>query len=546
MPPFVTLAALTALDWVVLVGYLSLVVAIGLVASRRQHDEEDYFLGGRRMPTWAVSLSVMATALSAATFVGVPQLSYDGDLSYLVLTPGGIIAVLVIAFLFIPAFYQAGTLTIYGYLHRRFGQTSQVAVAAMFLIGRLFASGARLFIAAIPVTLLLFGMEGVTGGNLALAVLLLGVIGTIYTVFGGIQAVIWTDVCQIIVVIGVALLSIVLLLRAIPLDVGEIIQHLQSAGEDGASKLRVVDTSTSISEPFTLWTGLFAIVFLNIASYGVDHDLVQRMLTCKSAWRGGLSLVAANLISVPVIALFLVVGLLLSVFYGGSEIMGAAAPADVPDESYQVFAQYLLAHLPIGVTGLAMAGLFAAAMSSFDSAVSAMAASFYADVLGPLRRSSAASEAGDRAEAGEARSGGAMRQSRLTVLGAGVVLTGFAVLAAVQYDPEQQTLIGFALGVMSYAYAGMLGVFLTGLLTQRGNTASVLLALLAGALVVLAMQPWLASLWTPLLFGEAIAIAFPWWMVFGTVVSFIICTLGAPAAPGAPNTPTRDATGKGA
>jgi Na+/proline symporter len=139
-----------------------------------------------------------------------------------------------------------------------------------------------------------------------------------------------------------------------------------------------------------------------------------------------------------------------------------------------------------------------------------------------------------------------MRQSRLTVLGAGVVLTGFAVLAAVQYDPEQQTLIGFALGVMSYAYAGMLGVFLTGLLTQRGNTASVLLALLAGALVVLAMQPWLASLWTPLFFGEAIAIAFPWWMVFGTVVSFIICTLGAPAAPGAPGTPTRDATGKGA
>ncbi len=528
MPMPVTLAALVALDWVVLVGYLALVVAIGLLASRQQRDEEDYFLGGRRMPTWAVSLSVLATSLSAATFVGVPQLSYGGDLSYLVLTPGGIVAVLVIALVFIPAFYRAGTLTIYGYLQQRFGRTAQIAVAVMFLVGRLFASGARLFIAAIPVTLLLFGLDGVTGPHLALAVLLLGLIGTAYTVVGGIRAVIWTDVCQIIVVVGVAVLSIVLLLRAIPLDVGEIIDLLRTAGDDGASKLAIVNTTRSISAPFTLWTGLFAIVFLNTASYGVDHDLVQRMLTCKSAWRGGVSLVAANLIGVPVIALFLVIGLLLFIFYGRPDVMGAAAPTDALDESHKVFAQYLLAHLPTGVTGLAMAGLFAAAMSSFDSAVSAMAASFQADLVQPLKER----RGGADAAPSDSASAGGMRSSRLTVLGMGAVLTVFAVLATSQYDPKEQTLIGFALGVMSYAYAGMLGVFLTGLVTRRGNTVSVLAALLVGAAVVVLMQPGLADVWTPWLWGKPTTIAWPWWMVFGTGASFLVCIAGCPARTG--------------
>ncbi|MFG0251370.1 MAG: sodium:solute symporter [Phycisphaerales bacterium JB038] len=527
MPMPVTLAALVALDWVVLVGYLALVVAIGLIASRKQRDVEDYFLGGRRMPTWAVSLSVLATSLSAATFVGVPQLSYGGDLSYLVLTPGGIVAVLVIAFVFIPAFYRAGTLTIYGYLQQRFGETAQIAVAVMFLIGRLFASGARLFIAAIPVTLLLFGLDGVTGPNLALAVLLLGVIGTAYTAVGGIRAVIWTDVCQIIVVVGVAVLSIALLLRAIPLDVGGIVDLLRSAGDEGASKLRLVNTSSSISQPFTLWTGLFAIVFLNTASYGIDHDLVQRMLTCKSAWRGGASLVAANLIGVPVIALFLVIGLLLFIFYNRPDVMGAAAPTDTLTESHQVFAQYLLAHLPTGVTGLAMAGLFAAAMSSFDSAVSAMAASCHADLVQPLRKRARGGGSGSGAAPVQPAPGG-MRASRLAVLGMGALLTGFAILAALQYDPDEQTLIGFALGVMSYAYAGMLGVFLTGLLTRRGSTASVLAALAVGALVVVLLQPGLANTWTRWLLGEPTTIAFPWWMVFGTGSSFLVCLAGAP------------------
>ncbi|MCK4872578.1 MAG: sodium/solute symporter [Phycisphaerales bacterium] len=521
------LAAFSSIDWLVLLAYLAAVVIIGWVVSRRQKSEEDYFLAGRRMPAWAVALSILATSLSAATFVGVPQLSYNGDLSYLILTPGGLIAVVVIAFLFIPAFYRAGTITIYGYLDQRFGGTSRIAVSIMFLVGRLLASGARLFVAAIPVTLILFGTEGFDRTHLAAAVVLLGVVGTFYTAIGGIRAVIWTDVVQIIVVVGVAVLSIVLLLRAIHMPVSEIIDMLRHAGPDDASKLRIVDASPALSKSFTVWTGVFAIVFMNMGSYGVDHDLAQRMLTCKSAWRGGLSLVASNLVAIPVVLLFLVIGLLLFVYYnttgdGGGEL----------SESFKVYPQYLLDHLPIGLAGLAMAGLFAAAMSSFDSAVGAMAASWMTDLYQPIcRRFAEASE-----------DGSSLAAPRLTVVVMGALLTLFAVCAAAMYDPKQTSLIDFVLGIMAYAYAGMLGVFLTALLTKRGNTCSVLAALVAGAGVVVMLQPGICSRWMTwmlgsesiqswpgsVLLGDARTIAWPWWMVIGTAVSFVVCVAGRP------------------
>ncbi len=496
-----TLATFGALDWSVLAAYLLVMLAIGWWASRGQADESTYFQGGRAMPTWAVALSVLATALSAATFIGAPQIAYNGDLTYLILNIGGILGAVFVALVLLPPLYRAGTITIYGYLGQRFGPGATAAASVCFLFGRLLASGARLFMAGIAFSLILF--NDIDTPSLIAAICVFGVIGTAYTAMGGIKAVIWTDVVQIVIVVGAALLSIALLLDAIPLSVGEIYELLRER-----EKLRVVDTSWDLGKAFTLWAGI-AVMLANVASYGVDQDLVQRMLTTKSAWRASASLIVSNLLGVPVVMLFLIVGLLLSVFYGMPEVMGDAAPAEALNDSRKVYPQYLVHHLPAGLAGLAMAGMFAAAMSSFDSAVNAMASSVVADF--PWKRKAGRNP---------------LLESRWAVVGMGVLLSVFAIAAAMMQQAGGQELINFALGVMSFAYAGLLGVFLTALLTNRGNTTSVIAALVVGAVSVLMMQPYV----TEPLFGEGVTIAWPWWMVIGTAASFAVCA--APAGRG--------------
>ena len=515
--PTPILAVFGPLDVGVIVTYLALMALVGALAARRKTDARGYFLAERAMPAWAVALSVVATSLSVATFVGVPELSYTGDLSYLVMSIGGFIAVLIVGVLFIPRFYRAGTITIYGFLERRYGQTALIAVSCMFLIGRLLASGARLFIAAIPVCLLLFHAFDPSRGQLVLAICLIGALGTAYTVAGGIRAVIWTDSIQITIVVGAVILSIALLLHQIPLSPHQIIAALAdpASGPHGA-KLRLFDFSTNPTRPFTLWTALIGGTFLSTAAYGVDHDLAQRMLTARSALRGGLSLILSQLIGMLVVCLFLAIGLLLYIYYHRPDLMAAAAPTDPLRSSQQVYPQFLVNHLPTGLSGLAMAGMLAAAQGSLDSAINAMASSAVADLYWPIRR-----RLGKRVNAGAQA-----KAPRLAVAGMGAVLVLFAVLSALRYDPKKNTLIDFALGVMSFAYTGMLGVFLAALFTRRGNSTSVVIALIAGVVVTGLLQNGVSDWWTKKLTGHPQHLASFWWMPIGTCICFLICIAG--------------------
>lgn len=496
--------AFTVLDWTVVINYFLFVLFIGLCSSKKQKSDKSFFLGNRSMPVWAVSLSIIATSLSAVTFIGAPQEAYQGDLSYLVLNIGGALAVCIVAVFFLPAFYRSNSLTIYGYLEQRFNTKVRIAAGITFLFGRLLASGARLFAAAMGSSLILYGTGEEHLYQTIVMVLILGFTGTLYTLSGGIKAVIWTDVLQIFVVIGSAVLSIVVLLQKIPLSIGEIIDYLNCCTNlnTGASKLTLVHTTFDWQNPYTIWTGTFAIVFLNMASYGVDQDLVQRMLTCKSAFRGGVSLILSHLLSICVVLLFMCIGLLLYLF-SDPGVMGSHAVSFSTSEL--VYPQFLIQHLPPGISGLAIAGLLAASMSSLDSAINAMASSAIADIWRPLKQKTSEME-------------GNVFHSRVAVCLMGIALTVFAIFSALTYDPANTSLLGFALGVMSYAYAGLLGIFFTGLFTRRGNTKTVYAALIAGAATVFALQP--AS------FG--IQIAWPWWMVIGTFVSFTICCLGNP------------------
>jgi len=522
------LAVFGRLDWGVVAAYLALMIFIGVYTARRRQDTADYFLAGRTLPTWAVSISIVATTLSAATFVGAPEQSYAGDLSYLSFYFGNVLAVLVICIVFIPPLYRAGTVTIYGYLGRRYGEGARIAVSTMFLAGRMLASGARLFIAAMPLCLLLYARRGqtsfvATNRQLVLAVCLIGLVGTFYTTLGGIRTVVWTDVIQFFIVVGAAALSIALLLHHIPRSPGQILHILADprTGPHGHSKVLVFHWSWDPNDPFTIWAAVLGNTFLTTASLGVDQDFAQRFLISKSPLKGALSIIYSQIVGMIVAGGFMVIGLLLYIFYRRPDVMGAAAPAYAPAPQ-NAYPSFLLSELPTLLSGVAIAGFFAIAQGSMDSAINALASSAIADIYLPLRRKLGHGK--------EPRQGSEVPKIAVALMGVAMVV--FAIFCVVLYGgSERRTLIDFALGVMAFAYTGMLGVFLTALLTRRGNTASVIAALASGVITVALLQPPIIERWSRLLFAQTWHLASTWWMPIGTIVSFVVCVSGSASAP---------------
>lgn len=504
------------IDWAVIAVYMAIMVGIGAASSRREKNAETFFLAGRGMPAWAVAISVLATSLSAATFIGAPQIAFEGNLTYLSLNLGSLLAAFIVAAFFVPPIYRANTITIYGYLGKRLGEPSVIAASAMFLLGRTLASGVRHFMAGIGFALMLYG--NTEPRNLAFAIVLLGVIGTLYTAMGGVRAVIWTETIQMAAVVFAALLSIGLLLQAIPLSYGEMLDALRHS--EKGNKLQLVDTTLTLEKPYTLWAAIFAATIMSMATYGVDHDLAQRVMTARSPWRGGLALTSSILMGVPVVFLFLCIGLLLHLYYGRPDLMGAAAPWDQAADTKSIYPQFLLNHMPIGLRGLTMAGLFSVAMSSFNSAINAMASTAVADLYVPWKRwRSGGAFSPDSTLADH---GGTLRASRSGVVFMGALLTAVAIGAIYAHRAGSQTLIDFALGVMAFALAPLLGVFCTALFTQRGNTRSVTVALVVGVLAVLLLQPYMLPAWLH------VKLAWPWVWVAVAPLSFALCAAGRP------------------
>lgn len=535
--PAITLAAsgFTVLDWTVLVGYFLILAGIGAAFSRAKGGAGDYFLGGRRMPVWAVSLSVLATATSAATFIGGPEEAYVGDLTYLSANIGTALAVVLVALLFIPAFYRHNVTTVYDLLADRFGPAARTAASGTFMIGRVFASGSRVFVAALPASLILFDQR--EPWQMLVAIGAITAAGILTAYFGGIRSVIWTDVVQVVIFVGAAAAAIAVLLYRIPVGPGEIVDALRETPVAGGSKLTILRLGIDPAQPrwgfdpaevYTLLTAVFGFSLLNLAAFGTDHDLTQRMLTCRNAVRGGSSAFLALALNLPLVALFMSIGLLLHVFYRRPDLMGAGAPGPPPEASADVFLRFILDHMPAGLTGLMMAGLFAVGVGSLNSAIGAMSATLVNDFYRPLRPGR-----DDRHY---------LRVGRAAVLGWGIVLGLFAGVCVYWYSSSGAgTLIRFVLGVMTFAYAGLLGVFLTALCTRRGNSASAIAALLVGFMAVTLMQPGVWTWWTGLFswtratpgdpgdwrLGE-VRLSFPWRLTIAVALAFVVCFLGPP------------------
>lgn len=500
-----TLAATTSTirfamtDWVVLFAYLGAMLALGVLVGRRTRTTDSYMLASRRMPFWAAGLSLLATALSAATFVGAPEASYGGNLTYLSQSIGSLLAAAVVAALFLPAFYRRNVTTVYELLETRMGVSGRLCASGMFILGRLFASGARLFIASIPISLILFGDSA--PDHLVLAVIVIATAATLYTMAGGIRAIIWTDTAQIVILLGAVVAAIALLLRSLDAPLPELLDTLaQTPLDDGSTKLTLFDLRLDPSLPFTLWTAIIGMTLLNTAAMGTDQDLAQRLLTCSSWKKAAGAVLLSNLLGVAVVALFLFVGLLLWLHHQGA---GEAPPAR------DVFIQYLLAEAPAGVRGLVIAGVAAAAMSSLDSALGAMASTSVWDFYKRVKRNQTDAHY--------------VFVSRLAVIAWGALLAAFACVCVWWQRASGEGLLEFALGVMTLAYGGLLGVFLTVLLTKRGNAISALGALAAGFIVSLSMQN---AQW----FGDWPVWSLGWRMTAATAVAFGVCVIGTPRA----------------
>jgi len=511
-------ARFTALDWTVVGAYVALLALAGWLATRRQRSAEDYFLAGHRVPVWLVAVSVLSTTQSAATFLGAPDYSYRGDYTYLMSYAGALVGAFLAGRILVPRLYALGATTCYELLRARYDTRAMRAAGGMYLVGRVFASGARLYLAAIAVAMIMF--TNIEPGSVLLASLALVVLGLAFTFLGGLNAIIWSDLVQVVLYTGAALIVLWLLWTSIPLPASDIL-HALAAPPSGDSKLRLLDWSPALDHPFSLLATFTGIVLLFFASTGLDQDTTQRLLACRDSREGERALYASVLASVPVVLLFMAIGSLLYLVYDRPDLMGhgAAEAGAFQGEKITIFMHYILTQVPPGIRGLVAVGVLAAA--AINSELISMASVLVEDFYRPWAERRSPRDAGHYVIAG--------RIGQFVMAG---TLLAMSVLCYWWQHYTAAPLLAFVLGVMGFAYSGLLGVYFTALFTRRGSTISVIAALATGFLAIALQQPFVVD--TLGLPASWKSLAFPFQLCLGTAIAFVTCAAGK-QAPGSAN-----------
>lgn len=512
--PIIFNSEFTGLDWCVLGAYGVVLVWIShRFHTKQAADSDQFFLGGNTISSWLVAISVLATTQSAATFLGGPDQGYRGDYTYISATIAALISATIVAKVLIPVFYRLHVTTVYEVLEQRFGQVAKEAAALMYLLGRLFASGARVYLAAIAVSMILF--SNIQFQSVGLSATLMVVAGFLLTFSGGIRSVVWSDAFQFVFYVGSAIIVFCILLQTIPLSLDQILHGLRDTPDD-QNKLRLFNPDIDFRDPFTLLSIFTGLTLLNLANAGLDQDTTQRLLTCRNDKEGGKAMIVSVLISVPVIWLFISIGQLLHIYYDRPEMMNAAAgqPSGQYDgQTITVFMHYILHQMPAGLRGAVTVGVLAASISTITSGLNSMASVIVSDFYRPWRTR--------RTEASDAHF---LLAGRCAMAAVGVALILMSCLCYYWQQYTDTPLLEFALSVMVFAYSGLLGVFCVALFTSRGSANSVIAALIIGFLATLLMQPYVAKLaGVP----NAIAdLAFTWKLTIGTLLAFLVCVAG--------------------
>lgn len=502
----------TTLDWTIVALYLMMLVGLGwFLTKQKARDARDYFLGGNQMSYWVVAISVLATSQSAATFLGGPDQGYRGDYTYVASNIAPFLAALFVANILIPKFYAMRATTVYELLGERYGTSAMKAAGGMYLVGRLLASGSRLYMAAIAVSMILYA--NIEADSIVSAAFIMMALGFLVTFLGGIRSVLWSDLMQFIIYLGAAGTVLFFLWTEIPASTHEIISGLQNA-PNGQDKLQLFNFSFSFSEPFSLLSIVTGLVLLSIGNFGLDQDTTQRLLTCRDAKQGARAIYLSVVVAVPVVWLFVSIGLLLHVFYDRPELMGNGLAdtlsTEFEGERITVFMHYILNEMPTGLRGLVTVGVIAAAVSTINSGLNSMSSVIVQDFYRPWIETREVKNERHFVRAGQ-----------LSMGLVGLALFAMAVLCFYWQRYTDMALLDFALSVMVFAYSGLLGVYFTVVFTKRGTTGSVIAALAVGFIATLLQQSYVVDLLN--LPESWKALAFSWQLCIGTLMAFLVC-----------------------
>src|SRR6184192_3314922 len=517
-----------AIDTAVLLVYFVLIISIGLYMGRKEENLADFVLGRRQIAWWAILASIIAAETSAGTFFGTPGEGFAlRNYTYLQLAIGTILARILVSYIFIKPYYDYKVYSIYEYLTTRFGVPTKNAASAVFMFTRLLASGARLYVAAIALALGYEMIRGVRPDQTETLLIYIGstiaivILTAIYTTLGGIKAVIWTDVIQASIMIGSALVALGLLYFSIPGGWHEIVQrhggfHFSDFITTGLSPAKTGwdKIKGMFAIEYTIFAGLIGSTFMTMSTHGTDQDMVQRMLTAPDVRRSRRSVIMSGLADIPIAFTFLSIGLLLWVFYQTHH------DPNLPKTPNEIFCHYILYEMPVGIRGLLLAGIFATAMGSLSTALNALATSFTRDWYVTYIRPGADGEESLRA----------VRWATVAFSVLMIVVASITAYLVIVYPNVR--IIPIVLGIYGYTYGSVLGIFLAGMLTnRRGNNLGNIVAMIAGFVVVTILSDLLNTI--ARLFGKIAYVKpdwlptmeFPWWICFGTIVTFSVAIL---------------------
>ncbi|HSQ31361.1 MAG TPA: sodium:solute symporter [Gemmatimonadaceae bacterium] len=500
---------LDALDFVVIIAYLVGITLLGVWVGRRQRDSRDYFVADREIPWWAVMFSIVASETSALTFISIPGLAYTTDLGFLEIATGYLVGRIVLAYTLLPRYYEGNLVTAYALLEQRFGLAARRFTSIVFMVTRGMADSVRVFATAVPIALII-GPLLPRAAVMPVAVLVLGTLTILYTIRGGMRAVVWTEIVQASVYIIGGLSAIVI--------IGQLVSGGWGSVLDAASavnKLKIVSWYTGFDKPHTMFAGVIGGAFLSMASHGADQLIVQRLLSARSLRSAQAAVIGSGVAVILQFALFLMLGVGLWALYGGR-----AFPT--PDA---IFPTFIVDKMPHGLVGLLLAAVLAATMSTHSGAINSLAAASTHDIYLPLTGRSK----------DDART---LRVGRWFALLWGIILTGGALL----FPENQKTpVVVVALSIASFTYGGLLGGFFLAIFWRRARQADAILGMSVGIAVmsvivfakqIIAAVPSLASA-----LGPVSTIAYPWYVLIGTAITLTVGILSslthAAAAPAA-------------
>jgi SSS family transporter len=462
---------LDKLDLTIIALYLAGITLFGLCFRKKQRSLRDYFLADRDIPWWAISLSIVAAETSTLTIISIPGLAYDTNLMFLQVVLGYVVGRVIISFVLLPHYFRGDLYTAYELIERRFGKKLRSLTAGLFLMTRAAAEGVRVYAVAIVVAIAL-------GTGEIASIAIITALTLIYTLEGGLAAVIWTDVVQTVIYVGGTLVGLFTILHLVPGGWPAIHSAAESAG-----KLRMFDFTPDFWRPYTFWAGLIGGAFLTTASHGTDQLIVQRLLAARNQRQSILALLSSGVAILFQFALFLLVGVMLFAFYHVPSLNFGKAD--------RIYPTFIVSQMPHGISGLLIAAILAAAMSNLSAALNSLSSSSIIDFY--LQRHP---EIDERQK---------IRLSRIATLLWALLLFGLAVLSLNKVG----RVIEVGLQIASVAYGALLGVFLLGVLTRRANQNGAIIGMLCGFVAELYL--WLDT-----------RVPWTWYVAIGTVITFAV------------------------